>query len=113
EQCEGVVGKAWRCSGWIIVPKSSQPLPPLSPASSDADIQAYAAETGVDPHWVRGQSHNGRPLAMSYAALLVRLRGQPWGVLVLDSRCANRIDVAKLDRFKAYSNLLTPLLERV
>lgn len=50
---------------------------------------------------------------MSYAALLVRLRGQPWGVLVLDSRRSDRIDVSKLDRFKAYGNLLTPLLERV
>lgn len=113
EQCEGVVGRAWRCSGWVIVPKAVQPLPTLNADASDDAITAYASETGVDHEWVRRQLQKGRPLAMSYAALLVRLRGEPWGVLVLDSRCSDRIDVSRLDRFKAYGNLLTPLLERV
>lgn len=113
ESCEGVVGRAWRCSSWVLVPKSAESLPVLDQQSPDADIERYASETGVEPTWVRSQLLRGRPLARSYAALLVRLKGQPWGVLVLDSRNEARIDVTKLDRFKAYGNLLTPLLERV
>lgn len=112
EQCEGVVGRAWRCKGWVLVPKAGAALPVLTETSSGADIEAYAKETGVDAEWVRRQLKHGRPLAASYAALLVRLKGQPWGVLVLDSRSPGTIDLAKLDRFKAFGNLLTPLLER-
>jgi hypothetical protein len=113
ERCEGVAGRAWRCKGWVLVPKVGAKLPVLTPSSSESDIDAYAKETGVDAEWVRCQLKHGRPLAASYAALLVRLKGQPWGVLVLDSRTPGTIDVAKLDRFKAFGNLLTPLLERV
>jgi hypothetical protein len=109
EQCEGVVGRAWRCSSWVIVTAA---VPTLNANASDDEIELYASKTGVDHKWVRRQLQKRRPLAMSYAALLVRLHGKPWGVLVLDSR-RSEIDVSKLERFKAYGNLLTPLFERI
>lgn len=113
ERCEGVVGRAWRCKGWVLVPKPGEASLALTSTSPETSIETYAKETGVDVEWVRRQIKHGRPLAASYAALLVRLKGQPWGVLVLDSRSPGTIDVAKLERFKALGNLLTPLLERV
>lgn len=113
EQCEGVVGQAWRCRGWVLVPKSGSELPTLTASSSDADKEQYAKATGVPVEWVNRQLQRGRPLAAAYAALVVQLKGQPWGVLVLDSRKKGAIDADKLKRFSAYGKLLTPLLERV
>jgi hypothetical protein len=113
EKCEGVVGRAWRCKGWVMVPKAGSTLPTLSRQSQETDIDTYANDCGVSAAWVKGQLERGRPLAGSYAALVVLLKGQPWGVLVLDSRRAGTIDAEKLKRFSAYGKLLTPLLERV
>ena len=96
----------------MIVPRSDIALPTLNAESAATDIETYAKETGVGAEWVRQQLDHGRPLAASYAALAVQLSGQPWGVLVLDSRRPNSIDRGKLDRFKTFGNLLTPLLER-
>lgn len=113
ELCEGVVGRAWRCSEWVIVPSGGIELPTLKRHSASGDIEAFAAKTHVDPKWVRKQLYADRPLAMSYAAILVRLKGQPWGVLVLDSRNPKPIDREKLAKFGVYGSLLTPLLERI
>lgn len=113
EQCEGVVGRAWRCRGWVIIPKPGNSLPILTQSSAATERESYANETGVTVKWVEEQLQRGRALAPSYAALVVYLKGQPWGVLVLDSRRVGSIDVDKLKRFSAYGKLLTPLLERV
>ncbi|MBX3386461.1 MAG: hypothetical protein KF768_07810 [Phycisphaeraceae bacterium] len=113
EKCEGVVGHAWRCKGWVIVPSQGTPLPALSKDSPQAELDQYAKETCVDTTWVRCQLDRGRPLAASYAALVVLLKGRPWGVLVIDSRKPGTIDPEKLKRFVAYGKLLTPLLERI
>lgn len=113
EACQGVVGFAWRHRDWVRVPEDDKSLPVLGSEASPADIDEYANRCKVEPVWVRGQLSKGRPLAKSYAALRVQLKGKPWGVLVLDSRNAGPIDKEKLDRFKAYGNLLTPLLERI
>ncbi|MFG0285558.1 MAG: hypothetical protein ACF8R7_14160 [Phycisphaerales bacterium JB039] len=113
EHCEGVVGRAWRCRDWVVVPQPGSSLPVLTRESNATDLATYAKETSVKPAWVRQQLHEGRPLACSYAALVVRLRGHPWGVLVLDSRKPGTIDPKNLERFKAFGGLLTPLLERI
>lgn len=113
EACQGVAGFAWRHRDWVRVPENDKPLPVLTSAALSAEISEYATLCKVDPGWIRGQLSKGRPLAKSYAALRVQLKGKPWGVLVLDSRNPGPIDKEKLDRFKAYGNLLTPLLERI
>ena len=97
----------------MLVPKTGEELPVLTEEASDIEIENHAKATHVRPERVRDQFKHGRPLAGSYAALVVRLKGQPWGVLVLDSRTAGTIDVGRLKEFRAYGNLLTPLLERV
>jgi hypothetical protein len=113
ERCEGVVGRAYRCHGWVIIPKPGVTLPIIDQNSPETDRQSYANQTGVSVEWVNQQVQRGRPLAASYAALAVLLKGEPWGVLVLDSRKSGSIDVEKLRRFSAFGKLLTPLLERV
>ena len=77
------------------------------------EIREYALATGVSKSYVVGKLSGGRPLAASYAALIVQLRGIPWGVIVLDSRKPDAIDLDKLNGYRAYGSLLTPILERV
>lgn len=113
ERCQGVVGMAWRRRTWVIVPKVGKTLPVLTRGSSDSDIEAYARETNVESDLVKKQLVSGKPLASSYAALVVRLKGKPWGVLVLDSRGEGPMDRERLQKFSVYGDLLTPLLERV
>lgn len=113
EACEGVAGRAWRSKPWILVPSTGTALPQLAKTSTEEEIRKYAEATGVTLEWVRRQLDRGRPLAQSYAAVVVRLKGKPWGVLVLDSRRSGAINPDKVQRFNAYAKLLTPLLERV
>ena len=113
DKCEGVAGLAWRQRDWLLVPStSSDPLPTLTSESDESELAEYAERTGVDLQWVTGQVAKSRPIAYSYAAVAVRLKGQPWGVLVLDSRDPRPIDRNQLQKFKPYASLLTPLLER-
>ena len=86
----------------------------MSAESGDATINEYAGATQVTNGWIRSQLRSGRPLASSYAALRVLLKGRPWGVLVIDSRRSEPINKELLSaRFTTYGSVLTPLLEKV
>lgn len=112
EACEGVAGYAWRVRDWVRVPENEKPLPVLSAMSKETEIESYAKSCKVKTESVKLLIRRGKPAAQSFAALRVQLKGKPWGVLVLDSRNPGPIDKSRLDRFKVYANLLTPLLER-
>lgn len=113
DKCEGVVGMAWRRRSWVRIPSASEePLPQITRSSSIADIDNYASRTGVSAEWIQNQIQQSRAISRSYAALQVKLKGKPWGVLVLDSKSPLPIDDEKLKAFKAYANLMTPILER-
>lgn len=112
EACEGVAGYAWRVRTWVRVPENETLLPVLSAKSMETDIEAYAKMCHVKSESVKQLIGDGKPMAQSFAALRVQLGGKPWGVLVLDSRNTGPIDLSRLNRFKVYANLLTPLLER-
>jgi len=112
EKCEGVAGLAWRGRGWIQIPLQGNDLPELLPALSK-NIETYAKETGVTRGWVEREIKHGRRLSKSYAALAILVGGKPWGVLVIDSQSRGAVDAAKLERFKPFASVLTPLLERV
>lgn len=114
DRCEGVVGKAWRRKGWIIIPEAGRQLPTMTGAVQVAAIKTYAEETGVSIEWVNFQTKNGRPLAAVYAAFQVLKKGTPWGVLVIDSRKPAAIDFELLrTRFAPYMKVLSPLLEKI
>lgn len=114
DQCEGVVGQAWRSNGvWVTAPESGSPIEIPSRYAADNEIEKFAQETFVSKQWVKEQLKNGRPLSSSYAAIMILLKGKPWGVLVLDSRSSTGIDIDKIKDFKVFGSILTPLLERV
>jgi len=113
EKCEGVVGYAWRHTSWVRVPSYGPLLPLLEKSSNSGDIKMYAEHCHVSLEKLRSKVAKGRPLARSYAALRVQLKGKPWGVLVLDSRNSKPFEIERLERFKAYGSLLTPVLERI
>lgn len=114
DACQGVVGMAWRHRNWVYVPGVGEdPLPEIKADATEEDIRNYAQRTCVHPDWVRARISSGRKAPQAYAALKIQLAGEPWGVLVIDSRAREPIDGEKLKRFRAYGNLLTPLLERI
>lgn len=113
EDCEGIAGQAFRRSGWIIVPPANAELPEITPTSSKEDIQRYSRETFVDTDYVNDRVRSKKGLSLSYAAITVRHKGKPWGVLVIDSRSHNAIPRDKLNSYRAYASVLTPLLERI
>lgn len=113
---EGVAGAAWRCKTWVIIPNGTQnrQLPNIDGASSEGSIREYAAATFVTPSWVRQRLQAKRPMAKSFCAIRIQVKGKPWGVLVLDSQSEIPPDEAFLaQRFAAMASVLSPLLERV
>ncbi|MBS0188901.1 MAG: hypothetical protein JSS51_12610 [Planctomycetes bacterium] len=111
--CEGVVGLAYRSREWVMVPEPGKTLPALSKFSTDLDIQQYARATHDDPAFIRKYLRNGKLPANCYAGLAVQVAGEPWGVILIDSRKPGSIDGQKLDKFKVYGKLMQPLLERM
>lgn len=112
-ECEGVVGHAFRQSGWLVSPQGNEVLTKLDTSSTDEEIERHAALTFISPDWVRGRIDKSLPMSLSFAALKIRLNGQEWGVVVLDSRSSDKLTQRKLDRYTVYANILTPLLERI
>jgi hypothetical protein len=81
----GVTGRCWLTK----MSPPSQNLPDLTPAAVDADVEKYAEESYVSAEWVRNriQEPGRRPLPRSIYTTLIEVENQPWGVLVIDSRC--------------------------
>lgn len=112
DKCQGVAGKAWRRGRWFMVPAEGSTLPtPL--LSNPETCSAYALETGVTADLVMGQLRVGRQFGRCFAGLLVKRKGKPCGVIVVDSQKDGSISKAKLERFENYTKLMAPVLERI
>jgi hypothetical protein len=87
---EGVAGRAWSTSSIVLVPnreKNESLLPALArPGRKPADIRpladVYARATFVSVDWTLKRLPNAR----SFMGIPVMVKGQPWGVIVVDSR---------------------------
>lgn len=77
ERCEGVAGVTWFRDCLLTV----QDLPDVSNECADGEVEDYARRTFVR----RSDVIEKRWRARSYAATTIRVAGEPWGVLVLDS----------------------------
>lgn len=111
-KCQGVAGKAWRCGKWVMVPPEGSALP-IPVLSNPESCTAYANETGVTGDLVIGQLRAGRKFARCFSGVLVKRKGKPWGVIVVDSQRDGSIAKAKLERFENYTKLMAPVLERI
>ncbi|MCI4567569.1 hypothetical protein [Lysobacter sp. CFH 32150] len=104
---EGVAGLAWVSDDTVHI----EQLPDmLSSTCSDADREAYAEATGMTVQQIQAKPPQGR----SFFAIRVEIKGQPWGVLVVDSRQptihANR---ARNQYKPPFMTLLNNLLQRI
>ncbi|WP_369977468.1 hypothetical protein [Xanthomonas bundabergensis] len=101
----GVAGKAWESEGAIHV----EQLPSLTALSSPEDFIRYAEDTNIDVDALKKKSSSSR----SYWAVRVLVKGEPWGVLVLDS-VSETLSKKKADgAFKQYARVFSLLLPRV
>jgi len=95
DKAEGVAGRAWSTGSVVIVPdkdKNESALPALNKTGRKPnDIRlladAYAKATYVSVDWAL----KNMPDARSFMGIPVMVKGQPWGVIVVDSR-AERIE---------------------
>jgi len=75
DDCEGIAGLAWCANGALKVDK----LPDLNSAEA---LQDYSKRTGVTVSYLQ----ENLPKSRSFYAVRVEVKGDPWGVLVIDSR---------------------------
>ena len=80
--------------------------------STDQQIEEYARKTNVKPEWVKQRLRAGRKVSVDLCGFPGEVRGQPWGIIVVDSK-ASVIDSSKVDGFyKQFAKILGKLLER-
>lgn len=84
---EGVAGAAWAERGIIRQEELPNllPKPPEQLAPEDERIEEYAMKARVDVDWVRERVRRTSSCARSFYAIPVRVRGNDWGVIVVDS----------------------------
>ena len=108
DDVEGVAGRAWAMRGTFAV----DGLPDPNPATAtEEELQTYAEGTFVNMAWVRKRRHPER-LARSYLAIPVEVKGEPWGVIVLDSRDPGPIGRDAKRVYNSLAKVLEALLER-
>jgi hypothetical protein len=105
EKAEGVAGQTWARDS--ILPVDG--LPDVSGACTDANLRDYAARTWVSVDWLRREKSSARSLL----GIPVRVKGEVWGVIVVDSQSTNienREEIIK--SYQLIAKVLGKLLER-
>jgi hypothetical protein len=105
---EGIVGRAWCQRGrWY----HASHIPELSSSMTPQAEADYVNKTNYSVDKARAKRYDAR----SYAAITMELRGNLWGVLVLDSTCDTTPNMQAAKTFAMYFRLfissVTPLLE--
>jgi hypothetical protein len=80
---EGVCSAAWFAQNGQL---EIENLADLSDNPTDEAIQAYAVGTFVTIKWLKQRLKKARPCARSFRTLRLRIRGEDWGMLMIDSR---------------------------
>ena len=113
---EGVAGQTWARVSRLV---PAFELPDLNMEHpNQADIETYARKTFVSNEWVRRQIRKQKrgPQARALLGIPVEAKGNSWGVLVVDSRSSQPIQLKKVFKspsFQAHSGVLSRLLEKV
>jgi hypothetical protein len=108
EHVEGIAGQAWiRREGEIVMIDS---LPEITSASTTNEIDNYAKRGFVSPEWVQNRIRDGKPLPRRLCGIRLELKGNPWGVLVVDSSLPDKMTQLD-DAFKLSGRHLVALLE--
>jgi hypothetical protein len=112
DKAQGVAGQTFVRNKMIPV----FGLPEITPTSGDADLEKYSNKAFVSIEWLRKRQNgrNFRPLSQSLLGIPVEVGGEPWGVLVVDSRSdmeISRKSALKTAKFQTLTDVLGKLLQ--
>jgi hypothetical protein len=93
-KAEGIAGMTWARRKPVSVDR----LPRLTEDSPVQDLRTYAVKGSVDLSWVQARVKSGRLCARSFCGIPVEVKGQLWGVIVIDSASERLPDSAQIDR---------------
>jgi hypothetical protein len=105
ERAEGVAGQTWSRNRPFYVDN----LPDLTNTTSETDLVAYSKGTWMSIDSVR----DGHYRARSYFGLPVEVNGEPWGVVVVDSRHPTLRKRSVKRQFTAVAGFLGKVLQGV
>lgn len=105
DRAEGIAGRAYARRRTLLVTG----LPDLETDPSPQAYEEYAKSGGVTVEWLR----KNQPKARSLCGIPVEAGGQPWGVIVLDSRSERGISRRYNRVFDLFAATLSKPLERI
>jgi hypothetical protein len=107
-KCLGVAGQAW-ARGQVVAVAG---LPDVTGATTEPysrEIKAYAKDGFVTTQWVKEK----KPKSRALLAIPILVRGEPWGVLVFDSRNPQKIRYDEVEEmFRVVSRHLNTLITK-
>lgn len=109
DKAEGFAGDVWKRRKCLYVSSLSD----LSERPNEKNIKKYADRTKSDINYIRTRVKEGKLFALSYWGIHVEVDGEPWGVIVIDSR---NQEIAKSDQirqiFEPFGKCLCHLLKK-
>lgn len=115
-QTEGVAGKAW-CTDEAVIRAN---LAPIHTPENENDIedkknraQEYAKATKCPEHMLQKYIQENENPPLSIAAIPVRVRGQIWGIIVLDSQNPQGVTQESVDHYQLTVAIIGQLLENL
>lgn len=107
ENAEGVAGQTWACDQVLVI----NDLPDVSNDPTNENITDYAKRSFLSEDWVRKRMGK-RQLSRSLCGIPLEVRGERWGVLILDSVRENAIK-DKARPWDNYRTLVPVFLEQL
>lgn len=104
DQAEGIAGQTWAHDRVLFLNN----LPKIEPTSNDKQLSRYAEKTWVTVNWMKKEQCKAR----SFCGIPVKVRGKPWGVIILDSREPAAISEEAVSYYMLIAGQLGKLLER-
>lgn len=105
---EGVAGLCLSTSSNIVLSKLQPPL-----KDDEISIKSYCKITYSDIGYVKQRLALGQELALSYLAIFIEVKGEPWGCIVVDSIEGTAISDDHKDKYKVLVGLLSKILEKL
>ena len=105
---EGVAGLCLSTSSNIVLSKLQPPT-----LGNEESIKNYCALTYSNYEYIRSRLASEQQLALSYLAIFIEVKGEPWGCIVVDSIEPTAISDDHKEKYKVLVGLLSKILEKL
>ncbi|MGO3345772.1 MAG: hypothetical protein ACTIM4_06960 [Marinomonas sp.] len=112
DECEGIAGQAWGKGGTTVATDLPELKYDKNNTPSRRSINNYARATYSDLKLVDQYIENKRITPRSIAAIPVEVNGEPWGVVVLDSRRPHGVTDNSVQNYTLTVSMIGRLLEQ-